>query len=84
MIAPAHAAPNTTKATPVVDFLKAPRELTPGGQPQEPVKEAPPIVIPIMVEVGKPVYGLLSDAVYISGHLRVPYIALGGNHSFLA
>lgn len=28
--------------------------------------------------VGKPLYGLLSDSVYISGQHRVPYIALGG------
>ncbi|KAK4270767.1 hypothetical protein QN277_019539 [Acacia crassicarpa] len=27
--------------------------------------------------VGKPIYGLISDAVYISGQHRVPYIALG-------
>ncbi|CAK8531466.1 unnamed protein product [Lathyrus sativus] len=27
--------------------------------------------------VGKPIYGLVSDAVYISGQHRVPYIALG-------
>ncbi|KAE8664732.1 hypothetical protein F3Y22_tig00112738pilonHSYRG00193 [Hibiscus syriacus] len=28
--------------------------------------------------VGKPLYGVISDAVYISGQLRVPYIAIGG------
>lgn len=28
--------------------------------------------------VGKPLYGLVSDSVYISGQHRVPYIALGG------
>ncbi|KAH7511472.1 hypothetical protein JRO89_XSUnG0199800 [Xanthoceras sorbifolium] len=27
--------------------------------------------------VGKPLYGLLSDAVYVSGQHRIPYIALG-------
>ncbi|KAI9085989.1 hypothetical protein K1719_032066 [Acacia pycnantha] len=32
--------------------------------------------------VGKPIYGLISDAVYISSQHRVPYIALGDN-SFL-
>lgn len=29
--------------------------------------------------VGKPLYGLVSDSVYISGQHRVPYIAFGGN-----
>lgn len=29
--------------------------------------------------VGKPLYGLVSDSIYISGQHRVPYIALGGN-----
>lgn len=28
--------------------------------------------------VGKPIYGLVSDSVYIYGQHRVPYIALGG------
>lgn len=28
--------------------------------------------------IGKPLYGVLSDAVYISGQHRVPYIAIGG------
>ena len=28
--------------------------------------------------VGKPLYGVVSDAVYISGQHRVPYIAIGG------
>jgi len=28
--------------------------------------------------VGKPLYGLVSDSVYISGQHRVPYIAFGG------
>ena len=32
--------------------------------------------------VGKPLYGLLSDSVYISGQHRVPYIALGGTLIF--
>ncbi|MCH98011.1 putative folate-biopterin transporter 7-like [Trifolium medium] len=27
--------------------------------------------------VGKPLYGLVSDSVYISGQHRVPYIAFG-------
>ena len=29
--------------------------------------------------VGKPIYGLVSDSVYISGQHRLPYIAFGGN-----
>jgi len=29
--------------------------------------------------VGKPLYGLVSDSVYISGQHRLPYIAFGGN-----
>ena len=32
--------------------------------------------------VGKPLYGLVSDSVYISGQHRVPYIALGGTLIF--
>ncbi|KAJ6349566.1 hypothetical protein OIU77_007032 [Salix suchowensis] len=28
--------------------------------------------------VGKPLYGVISDAVYISGQHRIPYIAIGG------
>ncbi|KAK8567872.1 hypothetical protein V6N12_006442 [Hibiscus sabdariffa] len=28
--------------------------------------------------VGKPLYGVVSDAVYISGQHRVPYISIGG------
>lgn len=28
--------------------------------------------------VAKPIYGLLSDSVYISGQHRIPYIAIGG------
>ncbi|KAJ6291829.1 hypothetical protein OIU76_023840 [Salix suchowensis] len=28
--------------------------------------------------VGKPFYGVISDAVYISGQHRIPYIAIGG------
>lgn len=31
--------------------------------------------------VGKPIYGLLSDAVYLRGQHRLPYIAFGGRPS---
>lgn len=33
--------------------------------------------------VAKPIYGLLSDSVYISGQHRLPYIAIGGIFSFV-
>lgn len=33
--------------------------------------------------VAKPIYGLLSDSVYIAGQHRLPYIAIGGIFSFL-
>ena len=29
--------------------------------------------------VGKPLYGVVSDAVYVGGQHRIPYIAVGGN-----
>lgn len=29
--------------------------------------------------VAKPLYGIISDAVYIGGQHRIPYIAIGGN-----
>lgn len=29
--------------------------------------------------VAKPLYGIVSDAVYVSGQHRIPYIAVGGN-----
>lgn len=29
--------------------------------------------------VAKPLYGIVSDAVYIGGQHRIPYIAIGGN-----
>lgn len=32
--------------------------------------------------VGKPIYGLVSDSVYISDQHRIPYIALGGKLIF--
>lgn len=32
--------------------------------------------------VAKPLYGILSDALYIGGARRVPYISIGGMLSF--
>lgn len=32
--------------------------------------------------VAKPLYGILSDALYIGGARRVPYVSLGGMLSF--
>jgi hypothetical protein len=29
--------------------------------------------------VAKPLYGVVSDAVYVAGQHRIPYIAVGGN-----
>ena len=56
LIAPAKTAPDTAEAAPAVNFVPALGEPAPGGQPQEPVQEAPQVVIPVRAEVGEPVY----------------------------
>ena len=40
----------------VADFASAPKEPAPGGQSQEPVQEAPQVVIPALVQVRESVY----------------------------
>ena len=56
LIAPAQAAPDTAEAAPAANFAPALEEPAPEGQPQEPVQEAPPVVIPALAQVGEPVY----------------------------
>ena len=56
LIAPAQAAPDTAEAAPAANFAPAPEEPAPGGKPQEPVQDAPQVVIPVRAEVGEPVY----------------------------
>ena len=56
LIAPAQAALDTAEAAPAANFAPAPEEPAPEGQPQEPVQEAPPVVIPALAQVGEPVY----------------------------
>ena len=55
LIALAPTAPDTTNAAPVVGFVLTLGEPAPEGQPQEPMQEALPVVIPTLAHVRKPV-----------------------------
>ena len=56
LIAPAQAAPDTAEAAPAANFAPALEEPLLGGQPQELVQEAPPVVILILAQIREPVY----------------------------